>query len=324
MQTIESDLEVREDTKPQEATEMKEEGENEIGMNIASFLPQAVFAGHLEGVSLKLKEQGYQFLSAIPLRSLRNPSGVDFHLPIWYVERAWNPTEFEGLEGLLEVIASREDPQATQLQDWIASPSRVVSNNVYEQLLRMHSHPKTKRPTVIVHDFYHARYGKFSVNTIIEIHPGIMGILEEVEVGSPELIAERIQEQQQEYPNIEGVDLDTKHMRRGLRPDESARLSLPGQPVRETLGAWERTLEVLYKHTRLVDFQASDNKELYNTLDGRATELNDIMNAFLSYGYRGPIRVEFSLGLPGLLPGNQLAVAGDIRAYLKDKFNIGQ
>lgn len=125
------------------------------------------------------------------------------------------------------------------------------------------------------------------------------------------------------YPassRVSGVDLDTRHIRRSLRPDEIAKtVSLPNTPTRTSLGAWENTIQQFVSHTSLVDFQGTSPEEVFQTVAGKNTELKQIMQYIKDVGYKGPVRVEFSLGLANQIkPGVVEDVAKDVYDYLAE------
>jgi len=178
-------------------------------------------------------------------------------------------------------------------------------------------------PTVVVHHLNGLAEFKWglattvaTVDTILELNPGMLDA--QGELLSPDSLLETLA-----YPAssiLAGVDLDTKHIRRGLRPDEIAKtISRLGSPTKNALGAWQGTVQQFVSHTKLMDFQGMNPQELFDTIAGRQTELAEVVLAVKEAGYRGPVRVEFNLGLANQIkPGVVEDVAKDVHAYLAE------
>lgn len=295
---------------------ISEEQECTVGVNIASFLPAVVFKRGCIRISQELASRGFDFLSVLPIRGMKG--GTELSLPIWFVDNAWNPTESKGVAGLLEVIRGimYDDPLAPQLQDWIGFSNREITERVYEDLLLNHANA----PTAVVHHFEdvdNIRYLRdvrylgngTSIKVLIEVHPGLG-------FGARDVLSRVIDSQ-----DITGVVFDTKHARRGLGPDELARMrSLHRQPVKKAQDAWEKTLKVLHNCIRLVDLQAATQQELLKTLDGTDTLLAEMVTALKEGGYSGPVRVEVSLDMLNQLnPSSILDVVTDVKDYLESE-----
>ena len=299
-----------------------ERQENEIGINIASFLPQAVFWNHVEDVTGRLAGMGYKFLSVLPLRSFQDQDLTRLSLPITFIENAWNPTERDGWRGLLEVADGiwSADVLAPKVHDFVAFPSRHRSNVVFSNTSNAHRNGDRANPgiTEVVHEFpqhpIQSAVPIFTDATILEIHRGLNM--------TPQEILQRISVLRSMIPKI---DADTKHIRRSKRDDEIAR-SYPDKPVGSvsSLGRWDDIIRMFSSQGKigLVDLQATTPGELLATLEGQATELNDFVSAILESGYVGPIRVEFNMGLINQMrPGYSIGVAQDAHDYLKARIN---
>lgn len=298
----------------------------EIGFNLASDLPRILIPGQVEALTERLVEDGYRFASALPMRTVVDEEGnvSGCKLPIWYLEDAWNPTKGAGLAGLMEVVRgiATKDPLAPQIHDFVAFPNKEKADERF-RLMTERLKLTTRPPTIVVHHLSGLAEFKWglattgaTVDTILELNPGMLDA--EGELLSPDALLEELA-----YPAsspVAGVVLDTKHIRRGLRPDETARtVSRPGSPTKGALGAWENTIQQFVSHTKLMDFQGMNPQELFDTLDGQQTELAEVVLAAKEAGYRGPVRVEFNLGLAHQLkPGVVEDVAKDVRAYLAE------
>ncbi|MCX6810278.1 MAG: hypothetical protein NTY30_00870 [Candidatus Berkelbacteria bacterium] len=98
-----------------------------FGISLASLIPHSLLSAMM--VARWAKEAGYQFLQGIPLRGM---SGRErFPLPMYYVEKAWNPVRSFGQ-------ARRHEPGAegmpSCLNDWIASPSPEKCAEIFDHL----------------------------------------------------------------------------------------------------------------------------------------------------------------------------------------------
>src|SRR3989338_1866724 len=208
---------------PQEHPE--EIKDNEICMNIASLLPMAVLRPYVEYASRKLMEFGYGTLCVLPLRGLVRSDGVELSLPVHYIEPAWNPTERAGLAGLLEVL--RGGPEAPQIHDFVAFHNKYDSSEGFYRMAEAYRSGDKSNPTLteIVHklpDYPLSGAGSIWVDaTILEIHPGLNMSAKE--------ILDKISVERSMIPS---VDIDTRHIRRGLKPNEIAEISrsYPGRP----------------------------------------------------------------------------------------------
>ena len=295
----------------------------EIGFNLASDLPRIIIPGQVETLTERLRDDGYTFVSALPLRNIVDEKGdvKGCRLPIWFLEKAWNPTQSKGVIGLMEVVRgiAIKDPFAPKIHDFIAFPNKEKADDEFRGMVERLGLERNP-PTIIVHHLSGIEEFKWTlgpeIDTIIEINPGMLkswgeilttdALLEELEcpASSP----------------VSGVVLDTNHIRRGLRSDEAVRtMSYHGLPTRESLGVWEDTIQQFVSHTSLVDFQGKSSDEIFQTLDGKNTELNQIMRYIRDEGYRGPVRVEFNLGLANQIkPGVVEDVAKDVYEYLAE------
>ena len=295
----------------------------EIGFNLASALPRVIIPGQVEALTERLSEDGYEFASALPLRNIVDEKGdiKGCRLPIWYLEDAWNPTQSAGIAGLMEVVRgiATKDPLAPQIHDFIAFPDKEKADDELKRMverLELEGNP----PTVVVHHLSGIEEFKWgsgpTIDTILEINPGMLA--NQGEILTVDALLEELS-----YPassRVSGVDLDTRHIRRNLRPDEVAKtVSLPGTPTRTSLGAWENTIQQFVAHTSLVDFQGTSPEEVFQTVAGKNTELNQIVRYVKDTGYKGPIRVEFNLGLANQIkPGIVEDVAKDVYEYLAE------
>ncbi len=298
----------------------------EIGFNLASDLPRILIPGQVEALTERLAEDGYQFASALPLRTVVDGGGnvTGCNLPIWYLEDAWNPTKGAGLAGLMEFVRgiATKDPLAPQIHDFIAFPDKERADGLFRKMVTRLN--LTERPpTVVVHHLnglaefnWGLATTGVTADTILELNPGMLDA--QGELLSPESLLETLA-----YPAssiLAGVDLDTRHIRRGLRPDETAKtVSRPDSPTKNALGAWQGTVQQFIAHTRLLDFQGMAPRELFDTINGQQTELAEVVLAAKEAGYRGPVRVEFNLGLGNQIkPGVVEDVAKDVYDYLAE------
>ena len=298
-------------------------GENELCINMASFLPMSVLGQYVEQASARLRDYGYNSLCLLPLRGLVYPDEIQLSLPVHFIEKAWNPTEGEGWAGFMELVNVIRtcDPRAPKFHDFIAFPSEYYSGEGFYRMAEAYRSGDKSKPTLteIVHelpDYPLSGAGSIWVDaTILEIHPGLnmsaQEILDEISV---------------KKSMIPAVDIDTRHIRRGLMPNEAERISrsYPGRPVGSftSLGNWENIIRTFSQPGRigLVDFQAKDPKELLETLNGGNTELDEMIDALLETGYKSPIRVEFNMGLMRQVqPGYAMGIARDSHDYLRDK-----
>ena len=292
-------------------------GENELCINMASFLPMSVLGPYVEQASARLRDCGYNSLCLLPLRGLVCPDEIQLSLPVHFIERAWNPTEASGLSGLIEVINGMRtgNPKAPKIHDFIAFPNKFDSGAAFYEMAYAYRSGDKLSPTLteVVHEFPgHPISGAGTVGadaTILEINPGLNM--------SPQQILDRISVENSMIPN---VDIDTSHIRRGLRTDEVARLG--GSAGFSNLGKWQDVIHMFSTQRRigLVDFQAKDPQELSETLNGGNTELDEMIDALLETGYKGPIRVEFNMGLlRQVQPGYAMGIARDSHDYLRHK-----
>jgi len=298
----------------------------EIGFNLASDLPRILIPGEVQKLTATLEETGYQFASALPLRSVVDGGGnvTGCKLPIWYLEDAWNPTRGAGLAGLMEVVrgVATKDPLAPQIHNFIAFPDKERADELFRNMIAR-LNLSERPPTVVVHHLNGLAEFKWglattgaTVDTILELNPGMLDA--QGELLSSDSLLETLA-----YPAssiLAGVDLDTKHIRRGLRPDEIAKtVSRPSSPTKDALGAWQGTVQQFVSHTKLMDFQGMNPQELFDTIAGRQTELAEVVLAVKEAGYRGPVRVEFNLGMANQIkPGVVEDVAKDVHAYLAE------
>lgn len=293
------------------------DGANELCINMASFLPMSVLGPYVEQASERLRDYGYNSLCVLPFRGLVNPDGIQLSLPVHFIERAWNPTEASGLSGLIEVVDGMRtgNPKAPKIHDFIAFPNKFDSGVAFYRMAYAYRSGDKLNPTLteVVHklpDYPLSGAGTVGADaTILEIHPGLNM--------SPQQILDKISVENSMIPK---VDIDTRHIRRGLRTDEAARVG--GSVGFSNLGNWQDVIHTFstYRGIGLVDFQAKDPKELSETLNGGNTELNEMIDALLETGYKGPIRVEFNMGLlRQVKPGYAMGIAQDSHDYLRDK-----
>lgn len=123
----------------------------EIGFNLASALPRVIIPGQVEALTEKLADDGYTFVSALPLRNIVDEKGIikGCKLPIWYLEDAWNPTQSDGIVGLMEVVRgiATKDPLAPKIQDFIAFPNKEKADDGLRRMverLRLEGNPRVQ------------------------------------------------------------------------------------------------------------------------------------------------------------------------------------
>lgn len=289
--------------------------ELEIGANLGSFLPW-VMANQVAGITTRLQQQGFDFVSLLPMRNTDRPAS----LPVWFLEKAWNPTTHAGLGGLLDVLQGRmsHDPQAPHLQDWIAFPDADTSQKIFQEQMARYG----KQAYIVKHrlddPYFSHETGNVRLRSLLEVNPGMTELhdgsvvpltldrlvehleraRESLATGQPLEFDGWIRDQ------LSGVVFDTKHTRRRTREDEVSRISRSGMPTRENLGGYKQVSEVLAPHIRLIDFQGLNPAELRATLNNQSTELADMIGELMETLPGVPIRLEIQLGsMEHLVPG---------------------
>lgn len=294
-----------------------EHHESANGVNVGALLPHVIYKGVAE-VSGQLKNLGADFISLLPTRM------VPWHrkdvpvIPVWFFEGPWNPPahgELLGLAGLFEVAYGRvtRNPEAAQLQDWVAFPEKKVAEERFASIQRDNA-----GATLITHGLYDPRKDTILTTSrrLLEVNPG-MDNASGAQMSIDELVGLLDNHFDEDF-FISGLDVDAAHIRRALRADEKAKFSGRGQPTHDYLGEPERVIRRLEPYIKLIDFQALTPDELEKTLNGQPTELSRIMTQLLQQNSRLPIRVELNLGLPTqLIPGRPMKAIGDSLAYLR-------
>lgn len=309
-----------------ESEELEEE-ENLVTLNLASLLPMAISRPFVERATVELEKMGYRGVGILPFSwSLQDPDKISMALPVTSIERAWNPTERDGWYGLMDVVSGmiHRDIQAPKLQDFVAFPSRYKSEVAYYRWAMDNVSNPQRYPyglTDVVHklpDYPLSGFSSIGVSaTILEINPGLNL--------TPQEISEKLLAGSSMIKGIKRIVCDTKHLRRGLKPNEAAKIarSYPGKPVINVLGEWENTLRIFSAAGQIgqVDLQAMDPVELIDTLRGVPTELDDVMSAIVKSRFDGTVRVEFMMKVyDQVRPGYAMGVAKDAHDYLRDKF----
>lgn len=290
----------------------------ELGANLGSFVPW-IMANQVGSITGKLKEKGFKFVSTLPMRNTDSRASV---LPVRYVEQAWNPTIEPYVRGLLEVRRGKKthDPTAPQYQDAIFFPDRQKAHKMFRDTVA-----KNRGIKVVTHNLFDAALtlseSGLIFETLLEVNPGMTDLvgdqltLDELyrELGAARSVRGS---QLHEFASpLSGVVFDTKHTRRGMRPDEIARISRPGQPVQDVMGGYQNVLRVLGPDVQLIDFQALHPQELRDALNNRSTELADMMSHLITELPGVPIRLEIQLDpLDHFMPGRvmtQMSEAAD-------------
>lgn len=298
----------------------------EIGANLGSFLPW-VMANQVAGITTRLKQEGFDFVSLLPMRNTDRPSA----LPVWFLERAWNPTPRAGIGGLLDVLQGgmRHDPQAPHLQDWIAFPDADTAQKLFEKQMAQYG----GQAHIVKHrldDSYFSH--NVRLRSLLEVNPGMTesrdGSVAPLTLDRLVEHLERAREslatgQPPEFDGwnrdqLSGVVFDTNHTRRSIREDEVPRISRPGMPTRENLGGYKRVLEALAPHIRLIDFQGLNPEELRATLSNQSTVLADMIGELMERLPGVPIRLEIQLSpvehlVPGAVMTQMLEAADFVR-----------
>ena len=280
-------------------------------INPASFLPLVVLKDGVWDVLSVVEDMGYTGASWLPLRNYHvGHERFRESLPITHIESAWNPTDAKTVMGqLFEVayMAALRNLTAPQLRDVVAFPDSLTCENELNTAL-----DTLKKAFYIGHTYKGAYYysDRRETSGIVEINPGMGMSLEE--------LLETIESTDISKKLVKGVDFDTTHTRRKKRRDEIARDGCDLSALPDNM---PETLDMVFAYIELVDFQAESPEELHKTINHKGlTWLNDLMVEIVrNRGYKGPIRVEFFLGLKTHLdPNNLYAVSKDILAYLAD------
>lgn len=292
----------------------------EIGANLGSFAPW-IMANQVGSITSRLKERGFQFVSTVPMRNIDKPSV----LPVRYVEDAWNPTQGSHVFGLWEVMQGKRahDPLAPQFQDLLLFPDRQRAGKMFRDTVA-----KNRGINVVTHNLFDAALtlseSGLVFKTLLEVNPGMTDLMGD-QLTLDELYralgaARSVRGSQfREFASpLSGVVFDTKHTRRGMRPDEIARISRPGQPVQDVLGGYQNVLRVLGPDVQLIDFQALDPQELRDALNNRGTELADVLSDLITQLPGVPIRLEIQLDpLDHFIPGRVMTQMLEAADFIK-------
>lgn len=227
-----------------------------IGISIGCFLPWPIFPViGLPLAAIATRLIGCSFWQMLPLRGAFRIvlKLVKFLVRINFVEPAWNPIDW------LDQLRGKPSPRGTRAypKDVLFFPGFDASQERFEMIL------EETGATPVFHDLDEA----VKQGGLVEIYPGL-GMTADELVEFATSIGRRI------------FVMDIHHLRQPPREDEES-----------PLWPWEEAFPKLLPHTALIHFQQKDKEELQRTLNGKDTELVQILR-YLRGRYDGPILIE--------------------------------
>lgn len=274
------------------------ENRSKIGINLASYLPKA--AWDALAAILAAHTAGYQFLQALPLRSMYRLYRGDIEaqlmqtLPFTYLEEAWNPAT--SLSQVLWGMVRRQ-PTTPTLVDYAFFPSQDESTRLVERLADL-SHTPFANPRIIAH-----RFGQYAA-ALVEVHPGLWMTVDEIVTMAKVHALDR--------PLV----IDTAHLRTPASPFWKAQR--PTYIVGDTLlGDWREALPRLLPYATAIHVSPlRTTHELEACVFGQRTELADMLHVVRESGWIGDLIVEATLGMRGLDFAYLCSILADFRLWI--------
>lgn len=291
-----------------DANEAHESALKRIGISLASFFHPFWYIPGLGDwwprmwvrwvVKTALGQIGYRFLQALPCRGM---SGLFQPVPcekVKYIEPAWRGIKGEGHGSFWAATKARlrRDPVGPWLEDWMFFPCPSACEKGWKELgglkyrtWHLPAHWEDLPVIPVVHE---------PGPGLLEISPGLWMTPEEILA--------------LEGP-LDGLVLDTWHLRRVLRDDELAKAGCypncqkHGELVARSggsLGWWKESLPILLPQTRVIHVQPrrdDGGEELRKFIRSEPTELGQMIARARLHGYNGDWVVEASAASLGVI-----------------------